>query len=465
MLLGTTILAGQERPPTWDPGLGSIVLLLVFFGLTFLLIFRTLRLTSVASASESAGAPGARLARRGGKRFARLQLMTDRLQEIARDDPNVQVFTSPDESATRHPVRAQRSGFLQLRHRRLRKVLSRQQWRESGARFDLNLFPGRAVVPGQEVASVVPLASSTLDDRIVSRLERSLRVDEEKALERFAELCSALTLQIPGLVRAGDPAGARRVIDVLLRLLQQHQSVLVPPRKGETRPVSPAMLYTVELAAAAMRNAQSEAERDLLSQLLGALIDRANRHDGTLFLISAKIGQQPTTLSEYGVLYAIAQRAIVLGSNEDLLAAQDSFKKVVDGTAEAARYANEVAGRIVLYSAIVAPRLSRRAWSRWSKACPSAPESDRVRIAARIGAGALTVGNFSLATEVALSINADFARLTESVREQSHMEKFLSDSYGRLLGNDAEQRLVTFLSFAENVRQTVDSEADDPAEE
>jgi hypothetical protein len=47
----------------------------------------------------------------------------------------------------------------------------------------------------------------------------------------------------------------------------------------------------------------------------------------------------------------------------------------------------------------------------------------------------------------------DFDALIASVHnpDRAALERFLSESYGRLLGSDAEQRIVDFLTFAETV--------------
>jgi hypothetical protein len=84
------------------------------------------------------------------------------------------------------------------------------------------------------------------------------------------------------------------------------------------------------------------------------------------------------------------------------------------------------------------------------------PVSDHHLLAARIGAGSLPVGNLSLAVEVAIALrdtNADFDALIASAHEpeRAAFERFLSENYGRLLGTDAEQRLIDFLTFANTV--------------
>jgi hypothetical protein len=78
----------------------------------------------------------------------------------------------------------------------------------------------------------------------------------------------------------------------------------------------------------------------------------------------------------------------------------------------------------------------------------------RAWIAVRIGAAALPVANLSLAVEIALALaDQDFDALERDVRDHSRsaFENFLSESYGRLLGTDAEQRMINFIVFARDV--------------
>ncbi len=121
-----------------------------------------------------------------------------------------------------------------------------------------------------------------------------------------------------------------------------------------------------------------------------------------------------------------------------------------------ARYANEYAGRLVLYCASVAPRLSRTAWSNWWATAGTTYAGDHRDLAVRIGAGSLPFGNLSLAVEIALElrgIGVDFDAVIASAHspERAAFEWFLSEFYGRLLGSDAEQRIVDFLTFAQTV--------------
>ena len=117
-----------------------------------------------------------------------------------------------------------------------------------------------------------------------------------------------------------------------------------------------------------------------------------------------KVGDRATTLAQFGILYSAGCRAATLGSNLELFGVQNEFKTLVAGTSDEARHANETAGRLVLFCAMAAPRLSRTVWTRWRTAADTTPPNDRYLIASRIGAGALSVGNLSLAVEIALDM-------------------------------------------------------------
>lgn len=196
----------------------------------------------------------------------------------------------------------------------------------------------------------------------------------------------------------------------------------------------------------------------MLARLLSDVFDFARKDEGIVTLIAGRLGGQATDLTDFGVLYDAGVRAILVESGAELALVQHSFDRLTSGRTDAARYANEAAGRLVSFCAAVAPRLSRAAWTRWWEAAARTPEQDRVQIALRIGAAALPVANLSLAVEISLAIaDQDLDVLTTSVRdrERSAFENFLSEAYGRLLGVDAEQRIIDFINFAQGVTDAV----------
>jgi hypothetical protein len=316
------------------------------------------------------------------------------------------------------------------------------------------------VTPAQEIASLVPAAGATLDEDDIRAAEQIFAVREERAVERFAELCVSMLSQIPLISRSGDPGGARRVLSVLNTLLSEHDASGAKklPRPDGTLPLSLALSQIIDQAVAALPVAPSETERDLISRLLQLILANAQKEDGVISLLAMKVSDEAKTLAEFGALYSAGCRAAQLGSGPELFSVQSKFGKLAPGTASAARYANEVSGRLVLYCAIVAPQLSRAVWTRWWQAAKTTPEQDRYDICGRIGAGALPAGNLSLAVEVALAMRgAEFDRLVERARrsERAAFENTLSRLYGRLLGSDAERRIVSFLEFAKTVNEVV----------
>lgn len=68
------------------------------------------------------------------------------------------------------------------------------------------------------------------------------------------------------------------------------------------------------------------------------------------------------------------------------------------------------------------------------------------------------MANLSLGVEIALALaDQDFDAFERDVRDygRSAFENFLSESYGRLLGIDAEQRMINFIVFARNLTSNV----------
>jgi hypothetical protein len=454
-------LVGQEKPvPSWHPSLVAAGLLLLFVILVFAMTINSLRTTSAASASEAVCRRRRRQARRAGRRFAELQRRAVRIQELADKGDYLRVFPSPQEAARRYAIRARASGFVQINARLLVEGQSRGRWPAEEARLDIVVLPGLPVAAGREIASVVPVGDATLAKEAIRTAERAISVRDEREIDRFAELCAALCSEVPMLVRAGDIGGAHRVVAALSGLLGEHMRRLAS-KQGSfvgALPVSPAVMQTVEQAASALARAASERERVTVALVIDACLDLCSREDGVVALVAKQLAREATTLGELGVLYRAGCRAAALESTGDLRIVQDALHRLARGSEESARYANECAGRLVLYCAEVAPQVSRAAWTRWWSSTGATPEGDRVRIASRVGAGGLPIGNLSLCVEVALALREqDFEALKEQIRKpgEAAFEGLLSQLYGRLLGSDAEQRIVDFLDFAVRVKRSV----------
>ena len=459
-MLAVAILGREKPAPAWQPSLVASGLLLVFVVLVFATTISSLRTTSVAAACELMSHRSMGRARRTGRRAGKTQQGAVQILKLVEDHGYLRKFISPQETVQRYPIRARLSGFVQIDARRLASIAPREPWQSGNARVDLIALPGIAVTPGEELASIVPATGGSIDARAINSIDRAIEVRQERPLERFAELCVALCLQTSLLVRSGDPGGARRILAALTVLLREHLKCVVAER-GDfvgALPTTPAVAQTIDQAVNSLVTAASETERDILNRLLSACIQLAKPQDGMIALIAHKLSSRATTLAEFGVLYRAGCHAAILESGMDLQFAQDGLHALAGGMELPARFANESAGRLVLYCAQVAPRLSRAAWSRWWSTAQKTPQPDRVRIAIRIGAGALPVGNLSLCVEIALALrDADFDSLMEGIRspEQAEFEGLISQLYGRLLGVDAEQRIIDFLDFAQRINKAL----------
>ena len=457
LMLIASILGKEKPSPDWNPALVGSGLLVIVIVLAIATTLLSLRNTTVAPATESLGRRRIRQAKRSGHRVGRLHRAAVDTHELLSAEPSIRQFTSPQENVHRVKVLSPATGFACLDPGRLKQAVSARRWRVGDIRLDLLVVSGVQVSTGREVASVVPAAGSDVQERDIVAVERAFSVRKERSLERCAELCVSLCSQLPLLVRAGDPGGAGRVLQVLLTILDAHLAAdkgQWSPTDG-VMPISPVIVQTLDQGLADMRNATSESEREMSGRLLTALIDRSNNDDGVVALLAVKL-RRANTLAEFDVLYRAGCHAALTGSRLALLTSQKAFDHLTAGADDTARYANEYAGRLVLYCASVAPRLSRTAWSNWWATAGITHADDHRDLAVRVGAGSLPFGNLSLAVEIALAlqdIGVDFDALIASAHnpERATFERFLSESYGRLLGSDAEQRIVDFLKFAQNV--------------
>lgn len=457
LMLVCSILGEESPPPSWNPALvaGGLLVIVVLLAIGSTVV--SLRATTLAAAAETVGRRSAGIARRSGRRVGRLHRCAVQTQQLLGRTPSVRQFNSPPETTHRAMIRARSSGYARVDAARLERAVSGARWRGGDIRLDLVVRSGVAVEKDQELASIVPAAGSDVHEAEISEVETALSSRAERGIERCGELCVTLCAQLPLLVRAGDPGGASRVLEALLALLDTHV-------RADTREwaqaedlmlLSPVMIQTVGQALSDMNGAHSDSEREMTARLLGRLIDRSRKDDGLIMMLALKL-TSAKTLTEFGVLYSAGCRAARDGSGTGVGTTQMCFEKLTAGTKNVNRYANEYAARLVAYCAAVAPWLSRSAWSRWWAAAGSAPTSDVRTLAVRIGAGALPVGNLSLAVEIALALrqvgaNFDAMEAAAHNADRAQLEQFLSESYGRLLGTDPETRIADFLTFAREV--------------
>jgi len=450
LILVASILGQEHAPPAWHPALVATGLLLVLIVLVVGLTSSSLRATTIAEASDRIARRRLRQARRTGRRAGRLHHAAVEMRAVADRFGCLRIFMAPEEATVRYPIRADEVGFVHVDSQRLEQTARRPMWQDGRVRLDLVLLPGAPVAPGEEMGSLVPSVAVALTNEEILVAESIFAVSVERDLERFGELCVALCTQVGVCARGGDPGGARRIVSALAALLDAHLQADAKTRGTAegTTPLSPVVIQLAEQAAAALKEANTEVERELVARLIGRVLANARKDDGLVALFAFKVGDAASNLSQFGVLYAAGCRAALIDSNLELLTVQNTFRQLVVGASDTARYANETSGRLVLFCAAAAPRVSRAVWTRWRQAAEAAPVGDRHLIASRIGAGALPVGNLSLAVEIAIDMaDADFPALLERAHteEAATFENMISTYYGRLLGTDAESKIAAFL--------------------
>jgi hypothetical protein len=219
-------------------------------------------------------------------------------------------------------------------------------------------------------------------------------------------------------------------------------------------PMNSVIKQVIDSAQAELQTAQSEGERDIVSRLIGAILELAHGKDGIPIYVAQRIWQQATTLTDDSILCKAGERAALLGSSYQLAEIQRCFDQLSSGTTNEARYANEAAGRLVQFCAAAVPRLGRKAWEHWWKFACAATTPDQTIISLRIGAAALMAVNLSLAVEIALKLrDQNFSGWADRIAqiEFGDRENFLSLGYGRLLGENAQYSLLRFVHFADAV--------------
>lgn len=453
-VLAVELLAGLKPPPKWHAGAVGSVLLIVFFLVLIAATVRTLRYVSPAGASAVAARRARPLATSTGRIVDRMRREDEALQDVVSRRSHVRMHMSPDESARRQPLQAGRPGLLDVDVARIDSLGDEPIWDQGDIHLDVMASPGASLAAGVEFASIVLADRASLTEPEYKAVADAFQIRRDRRLERLAELCAALVDEMAAVGHAGDLAGARVIEAELLTLLRLHLVVARGDSAADARnPPSPALLAVVNRTVSALARSSTEDVRDLCIALARGVLAYSGKLDPTIGLITTRaVSGQAATLSQLTMLYEAGRRGVDLRSEGDVANVQRTLHKLVGGTSDNARYADEVSARLVQYAAVADPLHSRRVWSRYRDACGTAPEWDRVLNFARIGAAALRVSNLSLAVETALALPAelDLERLREHVREEegASRENLLSRLYGRLLGTDAETRIARYIDAA-----------------
>jgi hypothetical protein len=224
----------------------------------------------------------------------------------------------------------------------------------------------------------------------------------------------------------------------------------------------PAVLAVMNRTLKTLVLGRNDDESNHCVELVEALIQHATKSDNILGIVAFRVtGDAGPSLNQLSALYRCGQRAIQLHADSQLLVIQDSLKRLMRGPASPARQAHDTAARLVQYAAIVDPESSRRVWQRYVQACRATPERDQVQNICRIGAVALRMQNLSLAVEAAFALpdTVELDQLDQVFHDPDHAsrENILSEVGGRLLGTDAESRLVSFVEAARIFRRNLQS--------
>lgn len=455
-MLVLTLLARANPTPAWHPATAAAILLVVVMASVVAGTVSALGATGQARAAEAAARRGRALATRSGRTFDRMRQQGVALDAAVGNTPYLRSHMSPDETAPRQALKAERAGYLAVHVVRLERLAEQRAWRDGELHLDVFTRPGRELSRGEEYAAIVPASRAAVSGAEFQRASAAFSVERHEDLERFTELSSALAEQVVRLARAGDLSSARRLMDSALTLLRLHLHE-AGAEEAAAHPASPALIAVINRLLATITASDTEEVTQLCIDWVEELLRNAGKSDPVILLIDARaVPRGRPTLSQLSLLYAAAQRAIALSSDGDVALIQRTLHRLAAGSDTSARYANETAGRLVQYSAAADPLHSRRAWTRWLENTTAAPAADRTMITARIGAAAWRVGNLSLAAEAAVSLEpaTDLEGLRERVHERdtADRENLVSRLYGRPLGHDAEQRLDEWITAAEAFR-------------
>jgi len=454
-MLILTLLARADPQPAWHPATVAALLLVVFMATVIAGTVSALRATGRAPAAEAAARRGRALAIRSGREFDQMRQQGVDLDAVVESTPYLRSDISPDETAPRQALDAERAGYFTVKVGRLDRLGDQPAWRDGELHLDVFARPGRELSRGEEFAAIVPASRAAVTAVELQRASAAFSIERHEDLGRFTELCAALAEQAVRL-GDGDLSSARRLMDSTVTLLRLHLHE-AGGEQAAGNPATPALFAVVNQLLAPVRASGPEEVTQLCIDWIKDLLRNAGESDPVILLIGTRVlPRESPTLDQLSLLYAAAQRAIAFSSHGDVELIQRTIHRLVAGSDESARYANETAGRIVQYAAAADPLYSRRAWTRWLESTTAAPAADRIMITARIGAAAWRVGNLSLAAEAALSLDqtTNFQDLRDRVhqRETAGRENLISRLYGRPLGQDAEQRLDEWITAAEAIR-------------
>ncbi len=358
---------------------------------------------------------------------------------------------TPPRGERRAAILARRSGYLLLHKRRLRRIGRRQEYQEERLRIASVAVIGLPVSSGDEVFSLVPADDVTPSRADLRRVGRLLRVRRHREIDQIGEYMGTILGIAVTQAQAGNVAGAERVRDAALTVLDLHLGAVRSSRgrltEGESVGLVPALSTAAVQGIRALAVADDANTREIVLGFLQRVLTMTDTADGFSATLGAQLslsGEGMSTSTTHQLLWDCGVRALEL---DDTLGLEQVRQHIVQ-LLPLDRRGVELGGRLVQFAALTRPRRAEALW-RWHEQRGGDQEAFALT-AIRIGASALTVGDASLALLVALRLrttNADDWVAYFDGRAVAETESFADKLYGRLLGADPQIALQDFARF------------------
>lgn len=389
---------------------------------------------------------------RAGWRLGRLQRRALAGRELLAGYPFFKSRLSTPLGEQRAPITVRHSGYLYLSQRRLRRLARTELWRTERARLILVKPLGIEISRGEEAISLVPAADARLKPRDLRRVRRLTHVRRGNSIDAVGEYVGVLIGIAAAQAEAGNQAGAGRIRDATLKLLEVHLDAMRASRdRGSDREEIVGMAAVLRVSAVqALRLLGGPLDantREIFTGFLQRLLEITDRADGFSTALASQLGRSGAQLEDTltaQLLWNCAVQALRVDDDFGL----QQIREQVERLGASAEWAVDLGGRIVQLAAITWPSQAEHLWD-WHLQRVG-EETLFPLTAMRVGASALRVGNASLALTVALALRGhDAAKWREFFDDHStaDRETVRDDLYGSMLGPDAQFALLEFVDF------------------
>jgi hypothetical protein len=480
---------------TW----AALAVLGVFAAGMFASMFRLLRRTDAGQAAAGYVARTLPMARAAGRRLGRIQARAVEMHDALRTVPAVRMTLDAVAGEWSKNLAARDRGFFLPSRAGMRRLLARDAFSE-GMRLRVITSIGLIAGKGQNIAALLPARDQTITRALASQARRTLRTRSSRRVVEVATGAVALTQMAIDLARAGDTGTAQAVAQTAADFVAEHtiaarrsrtqayrrqtlraraagtggqRSTALPAqasvRERDTGPVPVVPALRDSLRAAVRGRLEGpEDPFNIPGTIISQLLSSSGQAEGTVTLLTFSVpAADDTEIARPGdaaeLLRVAGIRALELNDAlafEQVLGRLDVLSRNAEGTSGASTVTGVLAATACRFDVRLSQRATDRALAQLA-AGPAAGASTaelpgrRLVVLWRVGAAGLACGALSPAVHAAHLIYQaeaqDLLAATAGDQELISREALYSSAHGMYLGDQAEDALANFGTFAKDL--------------